>query len=135
MRAARASAGLDGAALDLPSDGPVSDPVLAGALRVASELGRLLPVWRRMPLQALARLHVLAAADLVPAADRDGLLGRPRADPDVPVRLNLLGEIVTQSSRHSGVVLAAVVHGELLSLAPFGTADGVVAGRRLGSPR
>ena len=75
MRAARASAGLDGAALDLPSEGAISDPVLAGALRVAGELGRLLPVWRRMPLQAVARLHVLAAADLVPAADRDGLLG------------------------------------------------------------
>jgi hypothetical protein len=127
VRAARASAGLDGAALDLPADGAVSDPVLAGSLRMAGELGRLLPVWRRTPLQAVARLHVLAAADLVPAADRDGLLGRPRTDPEVSARLNLLGQIVTQSSQRSGVVLVAVVHGELLSLAPFQTASGVVA--------
>ncbi len=126
VRAARASAGLDGASLGPPSEGAVTDPVLGGALRVAGELGRLLPVWRRTPLQAVARLHVLAAADLVPVSASEGLLGRPRADPEVSARLNVLGQIVTQSSQHPGVVLAAVVHGELLSLAPFGTADGVV---------
>ena len=49
-------------------------PVLAGAVRVAEEQGRLLGVWRTSPLQALARLHVLAAADLVGEPE----LGRPR---------------------------------------------------------
>jgi hypothetical protein len=126
VRAARASAALDGGRAGLPGDGVVSDPVLAGALRVARELGRLLPVWRRAPLQALARLHVLAAADLVPAQRRVLALGRPRAAPDVPRRLALLGRMVSQSDVPAPV-LVAVVHGELLALAPFTEANGVVA--------
>ena len=68
LRAARASAALDGASLLLARpgrrDGVVTDPVLAGAVRVAEATGRLLGSWRTAPLQALARLHVLAAADL-----------------------------------------------------------------------
>ena len=58
-------------------DEVAAGPVLAGAVRVAEEQGRLLGVWRTSPLQALARLHVLAAADLVGS-------GRPGAAP-VPI--------------------------------------------------
>jgi hypothetical protein len=100
----------------------VTDPVLAGALRVAAEIGQLATVWRRAPLQALARLHTLAAADLV-GADR---LGRPRSEPGVSARLASLAQVVTQAP-WSGPVTVAVVHGELLALRPFGVADGVVA--------
>lgn len=125
MRAARASAVLDGASLQLSDGEP--DPVLAGAIRVAEALEggatALVGVWQRAPLQALARLHALAAADL---AD-DENLGRPRTDPDVGRRLELLADIMTGGSRVPAPVLAAVAHGELLTLAPFGTADGVVA--------
>ncbi len=74
-------------------------------------------------MQALARLHALAAADLVD----DDRLGRPRADADVVPRLELLVEMVTGKSDVPATVLAAVAHGELLTLAPFGTADGLVA--------
>ncbi|MCV7280852.1 oxidoreductase [Mycolicibacterium flavescens] len=126
LRAARASSVLDGGALQLSEDG-TPDPVLAGALRVseAVEGGEtaLVGVWRRAPLQALARLHALAAADL---AD-DDQLGRPRLDPEMSARLTLLGDIVTGRTSVPAPVLAAVVHGELLTLAPFGTADGIVA--------
>jgi hypothetical protein len=124
VRAARASAALDGSRAELPADGLVSEPVLAGALRVAEELGRLLPAWRKAPLQALARLHVLAAADLV---DDPGELGRPRAVPGLASRLDTLGGLVSGGSAVAGPVMAAVVHGELLALRPFGTGDGVVA--------
>lgn len=135
VRAARASAALDGGAAALPANGVVTDPVLAGALRVGEELGRLLPVWRRAPLQALARLHVLAAADLVPERERDDVLGRPRAAPGVAERLELLGRLLVagDSSSGSGLgtvpapVLVAVVHGELLAVAPFTVGNGVVA--------
>lgn len=163
MRAARASAVLDGGDGRL-TDGTVSDPVLAGAVRVADAYGTLLATWQRAPLQALARLHVLAAADLT---SDDGALGRPRESVVVSARLRQLAVLVTGSapgaggssrsggsatgsaaglagvaglgSAHGsaagsagsaavpGVVLAAVVHGEVLALAPFGTADGVVA--------
>lgn len=134
MRAARASSVLDGGSLSFSKDGEApakgerADAVLAGALRVAEALEggatALVGVWQRAPLQAIARLHSLAAADLT---DPDQL-GRPRTDdPDVGRRLELLGEIVGGGSRVPATVLAGVAHGELLSLAPFGVADGVVA--------
>jgi hypothetical protein len=122
VRAARASAAIDGADPEIPADAAVKDPVLAGALRVAESLESLLPTWRRAPAQALARMHVLAAADLV--ADSDAL-GRPRAG--TGPRLELLAQLVTGATSVPGPLQAAVVHGELLSLRPFGTADGVVA--------
>lgn len=132
LRAARASSVLDGGSLQL-SDSGEPDPILAGALRVSEALEggatALVGVWQRAPLQAIARLHALAAADL---AD-DEHLGRPRADVDVGRRLELLADIVTGGTsgptrtQVPAPVLAAVVHGELLTLAPFGSADGVVA--------
>ncbi|MEC3981131.1 oxidoreductase [Amycolatopsis sp. H20-H5] len=124
VRAARASAGIEGADPELPADGSVSDPVLAGSLRVAETLESLLPTWRRAPMQALARMHVLAAADLVTDPDA---LGRPRTDGDAGPRLELLAQLVTGATSVPGPVLSAVVHGELLALKPFGSADGVVA--------
>jgi hypothetical protein len=138
LRAARASSVLDGGPL-LPADrsaatrgviapeGGEPDPVLAGALRVAEALEggatALVGVWQRAPLQALARLHALAAAGLT---DEDRL-GRPRTDVDVGRRLELLAGVLTGGSQVPAPILAAVAHGELLTLAPFGTADGVVA--------
>jgi len=136
LRAARASSVLDGGPLQFSAEGTGSedsdrvsdrDPVLAGALRVAEALeggqGALIGVWRRAPLQAIARLHSLAAADLV---DADSL-GRPRTNPDIGRRLELLADLATGGTRVPATVLAAVAHGELLTLAPFGSADGVVA--------
>jgi hypothetical protein len=125
VRAARASAALDGAALG--SGDVVADPVLAGALRAAEETGRLLGVWRTAPLQAVARLHVVAAADLVPAGRHADELGRPRPDAVVGTRMGLLAELVAGGTSVPAPVLVAVVHGELLGLAPFPTANGVVA--------
>jgi hypothetical protein len=129
LRAARASAVLDGGLkLDEQLDASAAgDPVFAGALRVAQALEggetTLVGVWQRAPLQALARLHMLAAADRVD----DSRLGRPRPDTDVGPRLELLATIVAGGTRVPAAVIAAVAHGELLTLAPFGAADGVVA--------
>ncbi|PRW63376.1 oxidoreductase [Actinopolyspora mortivallis] len=131
VRAARASAAVAGGAVEIPEEGTVTDPLLAGSLRVAEALGPLLPTWQRAPLQALARLHVLAAADLV-GADEQERLGRPRADEEVSSRLELLARTVTELGGQAqaaipGPVQAAVVHGELLALAPFGEVDGIIA--------
>ncbi|RDI66018.1 oxidoreductase [Nocardia pseudobrasiliensis] len=128
VRAARSSAAIDGGSTELPSDGQVADPLLAGALRVGQALDgdalrNLVAVWDRAPLQALARLHLLAAADLVTDQEQ---LGRPRSAPGVAERLDLLAQTILTSSAPAPV-LAAVVHGELLALQPFGTADGLVA--------
>ena len=124
LRAARASAALDGARLSAGQQGQsvegiVTDPVLAGAVRAVEETGRLLGIWRSAPLQALARLHLLAAADLTPDT-----LGRPAAGSG---RLALLAQLVAGGTAAPAPVLAAVVHGELLALAPFPSANGVVA--------
>ncbi len=128
VRAARSSSAIDGGATELPFPGVVGDPILAGALRVGQALDgealrNLVGVWQRAPLQALARLHLLAAADLVEDPER---LGRPRGGADIAERLDLLAQTVLTSSAPAPVV-AAVVHGELLALRPFGAGDGVVA--------
>ncbi|MFW0789428.1 oxidoreductase [Gordonia sp. CPCC 205333] len=128
-RGGRSSAAIDGGSVELRRDGDFDDPVLAGAMRVAQALDGdalepLTAVFRRAPMQALARLHMLAAADLVDDADQ---LGRPRDDAAIGERLELLGQLITGGTSVAAPVLAAVVHGELLSLAPFGEANGVVA--------
>jgi hypothetical protein len=94
-----------------------------GALRVTGELGPLVPVWERAPLQALARLHTLAATELQPGAE----LGRPRPDPEVSVRLAGLADVLALPTSAPAVVVAAVVHGEVLAVAPFAWGSGLVA--------
>jgi hypothetical protein len=94
-----------------------------GALRVTTELASLADVWGRAPLQSLARLHTLAAADLV----ADEWLGRPRPQDGVPDRLAALAEVVTQSTEAPAVVVSGVVLGELLGLEPFVGGNGLVA--------
>jgi hypothetical protein len=124
MRAARASAALDGAPLTLDAGaGTVTDPVLAGSLRAAAAIGSMASVWLRSPLQVLARLHTLAAADLAPPDE----LGRPRSDGVglAPSLIELAG--VAISSPWPAPVQVALVHGRLLTLRPFDDANGVVA--------
>lgn len=111
--------------------GALADPLVQGALRVSAGLGALAETWPRAPRQALARLHVLAAADLVEAKDQAAVLGRPNAGTasgESAARLDALASLVTPGGTGAPAgVLAAIVQGELLSLRPFGTADGIVA--------
>ncbi len=125
LRGAVASAALAGSSYQLEAvrAGGIDDPVLGGAVRVSAALGTLVETWSRAPLQVLARLHVLAAGELAPPER----LGRPGGDAEVGARLAALAGLVTGSARTPAIVLAAVVHAELLALAPFGVADGVVA--------
>jgi Fic family protein len=155
LRGARASAELEGAGIELErlrgqlmAGGAVTLPskdergarLVEGAVRLHADLGQLLVPWRHSPRQALARLHVLAAAEIVPDPDA---LGRPRSagtsydDPvglgpapepvEVAARLDGLARVLTGGTSAPAVVVAAVVHGELMALRPFGTADGLVA--------
>jgi hypothetical protein len=138
LRAARASAALEGVSvpLDVLRDGS-SEPLARGAVRVSAELGALVGVWRTAPRQALARLHALAAADA--GADlgrprsagqeiRDPLgIGTPPTPEEAVARLDALSRLLTAPTDAPAVVAAAVVHGELLALRPFGWGDGLVA--------
>ncbi|HEU5485088.1 MAG TPA: oxidoreductase [Microlunatus sp.] len=95
----------------------------AGAVRLSTELPGLAAVLRVAPGQALARAHTLAAFDQVPT----GELGRLRTSPEVAARISGLSELLTSRTEAPALVLAAVAHAEVASLAPFGSADGLVA--------
>jgi hypothetical protein len=144
LRGARASAVLEGApsfSLEEVRGGEVTDPLVQGALRVSASLGSLAGPWRTAPRQVLARLHVLAASS-GGSGSGSGEVGRPRSgaaavDPlelgsppspsEVAARLSSLSDLLTSPTSAPAVVVAAVTHGELLALRPFGEADGIVA--------
>jgi hypothetical protein len=147
LRSARATAALDGADFPLdvvrsfvaPEHAEPGAMTLTGALRLSGELGSALGSFERAPLQAFARLHLLAAADAVapewlgrPRRGDDSVveeLGLPPAPPaaEVGVRLGLLAELLTAKSSAPAIVVSAVVHGELLALQPFTWGNGLVA--------
>lgn len=127
-RGGRSSAAMEGATTELNREHDFDDPVMSGAIRVAQALDpdaidREVAVFRRAPMQSLARLHSLAAAELV----ADEKLGRPREEPHIAQRLDMLGQLITGATSVPAAVLAAVVHGELLVLAPFEHGNAVVA--------
>ncbi|MEU4091319.1 oxidoreductase [Streptomyces sp. NPDC026673] len=149
LRGARGSAALAGADWPLEevrrrSDFSADDEsrAVGAALRLTAEAGQLLSVWRRSPLQALARLHLVAAG----GASADETVGRPRQagekvdeplldeaefplpEPsEVVARLDGLADLLLSGSQAPALVIAAVVHGELLCLRPFGSYNGLVA--------
>lgn len=147
LRGARGSAALEGAdwaleemrrRTDFAAEG---EPRTVGAaLRATAESGQLLDVWRQSPLRVLARLHLVVAGGGAP----DETVGRPRLDSEpvtgpgfgqepppqaseVAARLDALAQIVVAGSEVPALVLASVVHGELATLRPFGSYNGLVA--------
>lgn len=123
LRGAHASAVLEGSTASLSDvrDG-TGDEIAADAVRVSTELLSLMPVVRRAPLQALARLHALAAHGSLPA-DR---LGRPR-DGESATRLRDLAALLTTPTEAPALAVAALVHAELATAAPFPSHNGIVA--------
>ncbi|MEN1975569.1 Fic family protein [Cellulomonas olei] len=156
LRAARASAAVDGAPVPLSAVRALATGSGAdagdGALRLAGGSLRatvLAATWRPdlggpsaatlPPLgHVLARLHAAAGAGWLPDEDlgrvrgagvapRDlGGLGPAPDGGEVAERLALLTRTVT-ATRAPGLVVAAVAHGELLALRPFAAGNGVVA--------
>ncbi|MBE3204563.1 hypothetical protein IHE48_27030 [Frankia sp. CH37] len=141
-------AGLTDGRVSGPADGTDSRSlaVTLGAVRLYAELGTLSSAWERAPRQALARMHVLAGRGLLP----DEALGRPRVDVRGPgtagtaelagpwgeptvsamemsVRLDGLTAVLTAPTRAPAIVVAAIIHGELLAIRPFGVLDGIIA--------
>ncbi|WP_105970972.1 Fic family protein [Streptomyces geranii] len=144
LRGARGSAALSGADWALEEvrrrtdfSGDDEARVVGAALRLTAEAGQLLSIWRQSPLRVLARLHLVAAAG---TADE---VGRPRQDgelvdeplvelplpgaAEVSARLEGLAELIIAGGSAPALVTAAVVHGELLALRPFGSHNGLVA--------
>lgn len=123
LRGAWAAAVLSGAEVslaDVRAGSAADDPVVQGALRAYAAIGSLADTWTKAPRQVLARLHALAAADLVGTDE----LGRPA--PGTAERLDTLAMVLDVTQAPAAVV-AAIVHGEILGLSAFGAASGIVA--------
>lgn len=155
VRAARASAALDGADLPLervrelvgtqgnppnaPGEPDAVERTVRGALRVNATAAELSGVLATAPAQALARLHLAAVGDAASGAE----VGRPRAEgvsprdlvdlgpapsgAELAARLDALCGLLVRETAASALVVAAVVHGELLALRPFVIGNGLVA--------
>jgi len=95
----------------------------AGGIRLSTELPVLAGVLRVAPGQALARAHVLAAYGEVTGDE----LGRLRESTEVTSRLGQLSELLTSRLETPALVLAGIAHAEIATVAPFGSADGLVA--------
>ncbi|WP_295661104.1 oxidoreductase [uncultured Nocardioides sp.] len=123
LRGAHASAVLEGSTSTLADvRAGTGDRVAADAVRVSSELLGLAPSLSRSPLQALARIHALAATGSVP----DDRLGRPR-DAASSQRLRALADLLLADTDAPALLVAAVVHADLASAAPFASHNGLVA--------
>lgn len=123
LRGAHASAALEGdeASLDELRVGG-GGSTARSALRLSTELLGLLPTLTSAPMQALARMHTLAAKGDV--ADDD--LGRPR-DAAAAARLQSLGGTLAADTSAPALVVAAVAHAEIVAAAPFVSHNGIVA--------
>ncbi|MFT4166044.1 MAG: oxidoreductase [Microlunatus sp.] len=96
---------------------------MTGAMHLSTELPRLAAVLRVAPDQALARAHTLAAYGVVTGDE----LGRWRESREVRSRMAGLTELLTARSEAPALVVAAIAHAEIATVAPFGTADDLVA--------
>lgn len=146
LRGARGSAALSGADWALEEvrrrTDFGADPealTVGAALRLTAEGGQLLSIWRQSPMRVLARLHLVASgrAEAGDVVGRPRLAGEPVDEPlvDLPLpdadevagRLDGLSRVVIAGGSAPALVTAAVVHGELLALRPFGSHNGLVA--------
>lgn len=118
-----ATATLEGSAYELEElSAGEGDATARAAVRLSTELLGLLPTWQRSPVQALARMHALAAAGSVP----DDALGRP-VNPAGTGRLSSLASMFGRSTDAPALVVAALTHAEIAAAGAFATHNAVVA--------
>ncbi len=123
LRGAHATAVLEGSTSSLAQVREGSADEIAGdAVRVSTELLALAPVLSRAPLQALARIHALAGRGAV----ADERLGRPR-DAESADRLRDMSTVLTTPTTAPALLVAALLHAELVTAAPFASHNGIVA--------
>ncbi len=123
LRGAHASAVLEGSTstFEEVAEG-AGDGIAVDAVRVSTELLSLVPVLGRSPLQALARIHALASATSLPEERR----GRPR-DGESAQRLRALADALLADTAAPALMVAALVHADLATAAPFPSHNGIVA--------
>jgi len=143
LAGAASSAGIDGIEIEWrvweagqASDDTAMGRAAAGVVGMYAQLPALRTVWETAPLQALAKLHTLVA---VPVTPDD--VGRPRSGPpqdplhlgnapepaQVAPRLADLTRRLSVPTQAPALVVAAIVHAELMTLQPFTYGSGLVA--------
>ncbi len=123
LRGAHASAVLEGSGSTWEEvESGAGDSVAADAVRLSTEVLSQVPVLGRAPLQALARLHAVASATSLPEEQR----GRPR-DAAAAERLRGLSELLLADTSAPALLVAALVHADLATAAPFPSHNGLVA--------
>jgi hypothetical protein len=123
LRGAHASAVLEGSSSSIDEvRAGAGDETAQASLRVSTELLSLAPMLGRTPLQAFARLHTLAGAGAVD----DERLGRPR-DAASADRLRRVASLLGGGTTAPALLVAAVVHAEIATAAPFASHNGLVA--------
>jgi Fic family protein len=142
LRSARASAALEGAPVPLENTrrAEVSDPIVQAALRVGPAYAELAGDWCADPGRGLERVQTLVAAtgeQVGPEAlgrirsgnavgDPFGI-GPPPSPDAVAARVQDLERLLSAPRTAHPVIIAAVAHGELLALRPYGWGDGIIA--------
>ncbi len=122
LRGAHASAVLEGSTSSLEQvRAGEGDDIALAALRVSTGVLSLVPVLGTAPLQAFARLHALAGKGVL---DEDSL-GRP-INAEGAARLASLGDTLL-ATKVPALLVAALVHAELVTVAPFASHNGIVA--------
>lgn len=119
LRGAHASAVLAGstATVDEVRAGTGDEPAQA-AVRMSASLLSMVPVIEQSPRQAFSRLHVLASGS------ESG--GRP-VSAEVASRMTGLAEMLQATTSAPALVVAALAHAEIATVAPFASYDGMVA--------
>jgi hypothetical protein len=119
LRGAHASAVLSGSdsTLEHVREG-TGDAVAQASARMSTALLSLVPVVVHSPLQALSRLHVLAAGTET--------AGRP-VNPEAADRMIALASTLSAVTEVPALLVAALTHAEVATVAPFGSYDGLVA--------
>lgn len=123
LRGAHASAVLEGSTSTLAElRQGAGDVVATDAVRMSASLLALAPLLKTAPLQAIARIHsVVGSASLDPEE-----LGRPR-DAASADRLRGVSELLLAQTSAPALLVAAVVHADLATAAPFASHNGIVA--------
>ncbi len=123
LRGAHASAVLEGSgsSLDQVRAG-AGDEIALATVQLSTTMLGLVPLLKTAPLQAIARLHsVVGSAAVAPEE-----LGRPR-DAESAQRLRGVSQLLLSETAAPALLIAAVVHADIATAAPFASHNGIVA--------
>jgi hypothetical protein len=123
LRGAHASAVLEGSGSSLAElRAGEGDAIADDAVRLSAVELSLAPLMKQAPMQALARLHTVAATGSLATEE----LGRPR-DAASAQRLRGVTDLLLADTEAPALLVAALVHADLATAMPFASHNGIVA--------